>query len=133
VLVDSEAMLERYASNIPEIVFELVAVSDTPITIIYPSGKNLVAGICSEDGSVGIRICTEPFCSELIGRFRRPIVSTSANLSGMPAPANFDEIDERIKKSAGYVVSYRQDDRQKHKPSPVIKIDKNGAFKIIRM
>lgn len=133
VLVDGEPMLERYAANIPEIVFELVSVSDTPMTVIYPEGRNLAAGICSEDGSVGIRICSESFCSELISRFRKPIVSTSANISGMPAPAIFDEIDEAIIKSAGYVVTYRQDDRQKHKPSSIIKIDKNGSFKIIRM
>jgi L-threonylcarbamoyladenylate synthase len=133
VLVDGESMLERYAANIPDIVFELISVSDSPITIIYPAGKNLAPGICNEDGSVGIRICNESFCSELISRFRKPIVSTSANISGMPSPANFDEIGEEVKKSAGYVVTYRQEDRQRNKPSPVIKIDKNGSFKIIRM
>jgi L-threonylcarbamoyladenylate synthase len=133
ILVDGESMLERYAADIPEIVFELISVSDTPITIIYPAGKNLAGGVCSDDGSVGIRICSEPFCSELISRFRKPIVSTSANISGMPAPGNFDEIEEAIKESAGYVVTYRQDDRQKYKPSPIIQIDKNGSFKIIRM
>lgn len=133
ILVDSDAMLERYVRNIPEIVFELTSVSETPITIIYPEGKNLAPGVCNEDGSVGIRICSEPFCNELITRFRRPIVSTSANISGNPSPSNFSEIDDTIKNSAGYVVSYRQDDRQKYKPSSVIKIDKNGAFKIIRM
>jgi L-threonylcarbamoyladenylate synthase len=133
ILVDSDAMLERYVRDIPEIVFELTSVSDSPITIIYPEGKNLARGVCNEDGSVGIRICNEPFCNELITRFRKPIISTSANTSGKPSPSNFIEIDEEIKNGAGYVVTYRQDDNRKNKPSSVIKIDKKGAFKIIRM
>jgi L-threonylcarbamoyladenylate synthase len=133
ILVDSDAMLERYVRNIPEIIFELTSVSETPITIIYPEGKNLAPGVCNEDGSVGIRICNEPFCNELITRFRKPIVSTSANISGNPPPSNFSGIEDAIKKSAGYVVTYRQDDIHKQKPSSVIKIDKNGAFRIIRM
>ncbi|HZL76186.1 MAG TPA: L-threonylcarbamoyladenylate synthase [Bacteroidales bacterium] len=133
ILVDSDAMLERYVRDIPEIVFEITSVSDSPLTIIYPEGKNLAPGVCNEDGSIGIRICNEPFCNELITRFRKPIISTSANISGKPSPSNFSEIDDEIKKSAGYVVTYRQEDNKKYKPSSVIKIDKNGAFKIIRM
>ena len=133
ILVDSDAMLERYVRDIPEIVFEITSVSDSPLTIIYPEGKNLAPGVCNEDGSIGIRICNEPFCNELITRFRKPIISTSANISGMPSPSNFSEIDSEILKSAGYVVTYRQEDNKKYKPSSVIKIDKNGAFKIIRM
>jgi len=133
VLVDGDAMLERYVRDIPEIVFELTSVSDTPITIVYPEGKNLAPGVCNEDGSIGIRICSEPFCNELITRFRRPIISTSAIISAKPSPSNFGEIEDEIIKSAGYVVTYRQEDYRKNKPSSVIKIDKNGAFKIIRM
>jgi L-threonylcarbamoyladenylate synthase len=82
---------------------------------------------------VGIRICSDEFCRQLITRFRRPIISTSANKSGAPAPAHFGDIDQSIIDSADYVVKYRQDDRQKQSPSPVIKIDKNGVFKILRM
>jgi L-threonylcarbamoyladenylate synthase len=133
ILVDSDAMLERYVRDIPEIVFEITSVSDSPLTIIYPEGKNLAPGVCNKDGSIGIRICNEPFCNELITRFRKPIISTSANISGMPSPSNFSEIDSEILKSAGYVVTYRQEDNKKYKPSSVIKIDKNGTFKIIRM
>ncbi len=133
ILVNGESMIERYVRYIPESAYRITEVSDTPVTIVYPEGRNLAPGICSEDGSVGIRICNEPFCNELISRFRKPIVSTSANLSGEPSPAHFGEISEEIKKSAGYIVTYRQEDRQKQKPSPVIKIDKNGVFKILRM
>ena len=133
VLVNGAAMLERYIKYVPGIAYEITGVSDSPVTIIYPDGKNLAAGVCSEDGSVGIRICNEVFCSELISRFRRPIVSTSANLSGNPLPSNFNEIEEVLIKSADYIVKYRQDDRRKYSASPVIKIDKNGVFKILRI
>jgi L-threonylcarbamoyladenylate synthase len=133
ILVNGEAMLERYVKDIPEIVYELTKASDSPITIIYPEGKNLAENVCGEKGSVAVRICIDAFCSELVARFRKPLISTSANLSGKHTPANFSEIDEKIIRSADYVVKYRQKDRRKHSPSPVIKIDKNGVFEILRM
>jgi L-threonylcarbamoyladenylate synthase len=132
VLVDSIRMLERYVNDIPEIVYELTSVSDSPLTIIYSSGKNLAPGVCSEDGSVGIRICNDEFCNELISRFRKPIVSTSANFSGKPSPANFGSIDKSLTDVVDYVVSHRQDDYQKHSASPIIKVEQNGTIKIIR-
>jgi len=132
VLVDGENMLDRYVKDIPEIAFELAGVSDTPLTIIYPEGKNLAPGACSEDGSVAIRICHDEFCKELISRFRKPIISTSANLSGKSSPENFDAIDNTIKESVGFVVKYRQNDRKKHTASPIIKLEANGTIKIIR-
>lgn len=132
ILVDSEQMLERYVRHIPEIAFEIIAVTDTPFTIIYPGGKNLSPGICSEDGSVAIRICHDQFCSELIRRLRKPIVSTSANLSGKPPPGNFTEIDRSIINHVDYVVKYRQDDLHRFPASPIIKLEDNGTIKIIR-
>jgi L-threonylcarbamoyladenylate synthase len=132
ILVDGEPMMERYAKNIPEIAFELTSVSDSPLTIILPEGKNLAGGVCSEDGSVGMRICKDDFCQELIGRLRKPIVSTSANLSQKPSPENFDDIDESIINAVDYVVKYRQDDRRKHSASPIIRLEQNGTIKIIR-
>lgn len=132
VLVNSIGMLERYVTEIPRTASELITVTDSPLTVIYPEGRNLAAGVCANDGSVGIRICNEEFCNELISRFRKPVVSTSANLSGQPSPRHFGEIDEIITGKADYVVRYRQNDRQKHSPSPVIKVEKDGSFKIIR-
>jgi L-threonylcarbamoyladenylate synthase len=132
ILVSNLQMADRYVAEIPEIVYELTEVSDSPITIIYPGGKNVAAGVCAEDGSIGIRICNEDFCNELITRFRKPIVSTSANFSGKPSPKKFDDIDKELITSVDYVVKYRQDDRQAGSASPVIKIDVNGTFKIIR-
>ena len=132
ILADSPAMAERYVKDIPEIALELIEVSDTPITIVYPSAKNIAAAIVAEDGSVGIRVCMDEFCNELICRFRKPIVSTSANVSGDPSPSCFDEIQKEIFQAADYVVEYKREDRQKRQPSPVIKIEYNGVIKIIR-
>ncbi|MCX6326212.1 MAG: L-threonylcarbamoyladenylate synthase [Bacteroidia bacterium] len=132
VIVDGEQMLERYVRDIPEIVFELTNVSDSPLTIIYPKGKNLAEGVCSEDGSVGIRICHDEFCRELISRFRKPIVSTSSNFSGKQSPENFSEIEKSVIDSVDFVVKYRQNDLRKQSASPVIKLEQNGTIKIIR-
>jgi L-threonylcarbamoyladenylate synthase len=125
-------MIERYVSDVPEVAWELTGVSDDPLTVIYPGGKNLAPGVCSDDGSIGIRICRDEFCRELIKRFRKPIVSTSANFSGKPAPGNFDEIEMPVIEAADYVVKYRQDDRRKYSSSPVIKLSPDGTIKIIR-
>jgi len=132
ILADSEQMIGRYVREVPEISFELTSVSESPLTIIYPDGKNLAPGVCSDDGSVGIRICHDEFCRELIGRFRKPIVSTSANFSGKPSPENFNQIDKSLIDTVDFVVKYRQNDRGKQKSSPVIKLSLDGTIKIIR-
>lgn len=133
ILVNNDDMLSRYVKEIPDAARQLINVSDSPLTIVYPEGKNLAPGVCSEDGSVGVRICNDDFCQELIGRFRKPLVSTSANFSGKKSPEFFSDIDEEIIRMAGYVVGHKQDDRQKRSASPVIKIDKNGVLNILRM
>jgi L-threonylcarbamoyladenylate synthase len=133
ILVDSDSMLGSYVKDIPEIAYELTEVSDKPMTIIYPSGKNLAPGVCSEDGSVGIRICSDEFCCELIKRFRKPIVSTSANISGKPSPSVFSEIEETVIEAVDYTVKHRRDDRGSGSASSVIKIELDGTIKILRM
>ncbi|MDX9947308.1 MAG: L-threonylcarbamoyladenylate synthase [Bacteroidales bacterium] len=132
VLVNGFGMLERYVRNVPEIAYQLAEVADKPLTIIYPNGRNLAPGVSGSDGSVGIRICAEGFCNELITRFRKPIISTSANISNAPAPAIFSEIEEVIASSADYVVSYRQSDTTRNTPSSIIKVEDDGVIRIIR-
>ena len=132
ILVSDSSMLERYVREIPETALSLISVSDTPLTIIYPEGINLAKGICSEDGSVGIRICSDEFCRELIRQFRKPLVSTSANKTGKSTPSNFREIDNKIIKSVDYTVEYRQKEQRVFSPSPIIKIDTNGVIRILR-
>jgi len=132
ILVNGFVMLERYVKNIPGVAGEILDVSDKPMTIIYPEGKNLAPGVCNEDGSVGIRICNDDFCNELITRFRKPVISTSANYSEALSPSYFSEIEDEIIRSADYVVKYRQTDINKNTPSSIIKVDDNGVIKIIR-
>ena len=132
VLVNSEQMLERYVDNIPPIAFELISVAEGPLTIIYPKGKNLAKGVCAADGSVGIRICHDDFCNQLLTRFRRPLVSTSANFSGKPSPEFFGDIESDLINMVDYSVKFRQQDRRKNTPSPVIKLNANGTIEIIR-
>ena len=132
ILANSEQMLERYVDNIPEIAFELIAVSEHPLTIIYPKGKNLAKGVCAYDGSVGIRICRDEFCNQLLTRFRKPLVSTSANFSGKPSPEFFDDIESSMVEMADYVVKFSQSNRRKNAPSAIIKLNNDGSIKIIR-
>ena len=132
ILVNSVAMLERYVSNPPEVALEMAELSERPLTVVYDSGKSLAEGVASSDGSVGVRVCTEPFCDALIDALRRPLVSTSANISGSGAPAIFDEISEEVKAAVDYVCLWRQDDRSRARPSSVIKVSGNGVVKILR-
>ena len=132
VLTDSSAKLNMYVSEVPDIAWDLIEVTDTPLTIIYSQAKNLASNLLGEDGSIGIRVTNEEFSRKLCERFRKPIVSTSANISGEPSPANFQEISEEIKKGVDYIVNYRQEDMSKAKPSHIIKLGNGGIFQIIR-
>ena len=132
VLMENAALLDRYVEEVPEIAFDLIEVTDKPLTIVYDGAKNLARNLVAKDGSIGIRITTEVFSSDLIRRFKRPIVSTSANVSGMPSPDCFAEIDEQVIDAVDYVVKYRQDERQTSVPSSIVKIGRGGEIKIIR-
>lgn len=132
VLMDNPVMLERYVDDIPDVAWSLIDVADKPLTIIYSHAKNLAKSLLASDGSIGIRITREEFSRRLCERFRRPLVSTSANLSGEPSPANFSEISDVIKDSVDYIVSYRRDDMSRATPSSIIKLDDGGLFRIIR-
>lgn len=132
VLMENPALLERYVNDVPEIAWDLVEISTTPLTVIYPGAKNLANNLIAEDGSIGIRFTKEEFTTKLLQRFRRPIVSTSANISGQKSPAFFDEISEEIKSQVDYIVEYRQDDINPAQPSSIIKLWPGGRIDIIR-
>lgn len=132
VLIDSEARLEAYVSDVPSIAWDLIEVADKPLTIIYPQAKNLAVNLLGADGSVGIRISNETFSKKLCERFRKPVVSTSANISGQPNAANFSEISDEIKQGVDYIVTYRQDDTRKAAPSGIIKLGAGGLIQVIR-
>lgn len=132
VLIDSTAKLDRYVEEVPDIAWDLIEVADKPLTIIYSGGKGLAPNLLGEDGSIGIRVTREAFSKALCERFRKPLVSTSANVSGDPSPANFSEISETIKNGVDYIVGYRQDDQAKATPSNIIKLGASGEIQIIR-
>lgn len=132
VLLGNDNEIQRYVKEVPEIAYDLVALSVKPLTIVYDKGIYLAPELLAEDGSVGIRVTKEQFSMSLCKAFRRPIVSTSANISGKPTPAFFDEISDEIKAQVDYIVETRRDERIKHKPSSVIKLDSDGTVKILR-
>lgn len=132
VLTDSIASLEKIIEDVPEIAFELINVAVKPLTIIYEGAINIAPNLLADDGSLGVRITSERFSKELCFRMKGPVVSTSANISGSKSPANFHDIDSFLKEQVDYVVSYRQNENKETMPSNIIKLGKNGLFKIIR-
>lgn len=132
VLLNNANRLGQYVSEVPEIAWELIEVTDKPLTVIYPNAKNLAKNLIAEDGSIGIRIVEETFCDTLLSRFKKPIVSTSANISGQPSPTFFDEISEEIKTGVDYIVHHRRDDTIPKQPSSIIKVGVGGTIQILR-
>ena len=132
VLIADERSLLQYVASPHIEVFDYIAGVSKPTTIIYENAIGLASNLLAEDGSVGIRICADEFCKHLIKRFRKPIVSTSANVSGFPPPKVFSDIDIAVKQGVDYVVHYRQDDTTPVEPSAVVKCGKDGRFTILR-
>lgn len=132
VLTDSVSALEKIVDNVPDVAYELIEASVNPLTIIYDKAVNVAPGLLAPDGSLGVRITEETFSKELCRRFGKPVVSTSANISGEDAPTCFSQISEEIKKGADYTVNYRQNDCTPSKPSNIIKLTNQGNVTIIR-
>ena len=130
-LVADDRMLSRYVKEIPQVAFDIFDVSEDPITIIYDDARNLAENLIAEDGSIGIRIPNDDFCFQLTRRFGKPIVSTSANISGQPTPLSFQEIPQQILKAVDYVVNLHRE-KICTKPSSIIKLSSNGKVKVIR-
>ncbi len=132
VLVDSDVKVDFYVRDVPQVAWDLIEFTTKPLTIIYDEGRNLAQNLLGDGGSIGIRVTSEEFSKQLCFRFRKAIVSTSANISGQPGAANFNEISDEIKQAVDYIVNYRQDDTSRPKPSSIIKLGKTGEIKIIR-
>ena len=132
ILLDTENKLEGYVQDVPSIAYDLIEYAENPLTIIYSGAKNLAPNVIHEDGSIGLRIVKHQFCQALIQRFRKPIVSTSANISGQTAPSNFSEISDKICEGVDYVVNLEQDDTTPKKPSTIMKLASDGQFTFIR-
>ena|SRR5690606_31862857 len=132
ILLANENRIDSYVSEVPEVAYELIEVTEKPLTIIYSNAKNLAANVVAPDGTIGIRIVKHPFCEQLLQRFRKPIVSTSANLSGEASAACFDEISDAILAGVDYTVKYGQQDTRSNQASTIMKIDPSGKFELLR-
>lgn len=131
VLVADEREILQYVASPDLQVFDYLQQSERPTTVIYDGAIGLADNIVGSDGTIAIRICNEQFCRHLIKRFRKPVVSTSANVSGQHVARNFGDITHEIKNEVDYIVNYRQDDKSIAEPSAVIKWNK-GSVTIIR-
>ena len=131
-LIDSEAKLEAYVTNVPEVAWQLIEVAEKPLTIIYDGARNLAPNLLAEDGSAGIRITREEFSKNLCMRMRRAIVSTSANISGEPSPKCFADISPDIINAVNYVCTSRRNEDKNPPASNIIKLGTGGEVKVIR-
>jgi len=132
ILLDDPSKLPLYVGNVPLIAWDLIKQVDSPLTIIYPNARNLPENVTGEDNSIAIRIVHDIFCRSLVRAFGRPVISTSANISGEPAPLIFKNISPEIKNGVGYVVNLFQDEFHDVKPSRIIKFNEKGEFRVIR-
>lgn len=132
VLVDSADRASTYAGGIPDVAFSMMDLATAPLTLILDGAKNLAPNLIGPDGTIGLRVTAERFSRDLCYRLGRPVVSTSANVSGRPAAAIFDDVDPEIVAAVDYAVRYRRDDRSKARPSSIVKIGADGQVKIIR-
>ncbi|MDR2683065.1 MAG: threonylcarbamoyl-AMP synthase [Dysgonamonadaceae bacterium] len=132
VLIDSADYLPHYVENLPEVAKDLIACAVRPLTIIYSGAKNVASNLIASDGTLGIRVTCEAFSARLCRLLKKPLVSTSANISGQPAPATFSGISPEIRRGVDYVVNYRQQETQKGQASSIIRLGEGGIVKVIR-
>jgi L-threonylcarbamoyladenylate synthase len=132
ILLDDVTRLDQFVRKVPEVAWDFLDQVDTPVTIIYPGAQNLAKNLVAADGSIAIRVVHDPFCQELIRSFGKPIVSTSANLSGDPYPLTFNKINPQIINTVDYVIRINLDLVRLAKPSSIVKLGLNGEIELIR-
>lgn len=132
VLLDSIDKVSLYIQKVPEIAWQLYEVADKPLTLILPEARGVAENLLPEEGTLGIRIPDQEFCRKLIYKLRRPLVSTSANISGQPTPATFSEISGEIVEGVDYVVDRSMDEHATHRASSIIMVGVTGEVKVIR-
>ena len=131
-LVDSEGRLQRYVRDVPEIAWQLMEMSEKPMTVILDNAINLAPNLIAEDGSIALRITKEAFSKELCYRFQKAIVSTSANISGEPTAQNYRDISPELWEAVDYVCTSRRQEHKPHTPSSIVKVGRENEIKIIR-
>ncbi|MBJ6118577.1 threonylcarbamoyl-AMP synthase [Pontibacter sp. BT310] len=132
ILVADIGMVKHYVENVPDAFEKMLEEQEQPTTYIFEGAQNLPEEVIAPDGTIAIRVVKDEFCHKLIRQLDRPLVSTSANLSGGKSPATFADIDEEVKKRVDYVVRWRQDEESEARPSRIVKIKANGEIETIR-
>lgn len=130
-LVANDFMLEKHITKVPEAAYDLIDLATKPITIIYDQPKGIAKNLVADDNTLGIRVASDQFCQYLMNKFKKPIVSTSANIAGQPTPKSFSEISNTILKGVDYVVNLEHKNRT-NTPSTIIKLGNDGTVKVIR-
>jgi L-threonylcarbamoyladenylate synthase len=132
VLLDDADKLSTYMEKVPDIAWDLLNSIQTPLTIIFPKAKNIAKRIIAADHTIAIRITRDEFCKKVIAAFGKPIVSSSANISGQNAPIMFSMISDEVKKEVDFIVNLEKKGMREAKPSTIIKLQINGEFEVIR-
>lgn len=132
ILLDTANKLESYINGLNPLAYELIEYAENPLTLVMPGAKNISPALIAPDGSVGIRVSKHPFCVQLIQRLRKPLVSTSANVSGEPSPQYFAQIAPEILEGVDYVADVDQHSMEIKAPSTIMRLDPDGKFEFIR-
>lgn len=131
-LVDAAARVDYYFDRVPEIAWDLWEVADKPLTLILPRARNIAPELIATDGTMGMRITSEEVSKTICARLKRPLVSTSANISGEPTARCFADISEEVKQAVDYIIPLRQDETENPAPSGIIKLGDGGLIQVIR-
>jgi L-threonylcarbamoyladenylate synthase len=132
LLLDTASRIPSYVNEVHETAWSLIEFSNKPLTIIYDGARNLPPEVIGDDGSIAIRITKDEFCNKLISKLKKPLVSTSANISGEDWPKCYDDISEEIKNGVDYIVQWRQAEKSQFQPSTILHLKSNGQIKFIR-
>ena len=132
ILLDNDNKLQTYISEVPDIAYDLIEFAENPLTLVMPGAKNISPALINSDSSIGVRVVKHDFCEQLIQRMRKPLVSTSANISGKPSPQYFSQIDQEIIDGVDYVVDIDQHSMEIKTPSTIMRLAPNGGFEFLR-
>lgn len=132
ILLDNDSKLLSYVSDVPDIAYDLIEYAENPLTLVMPGAKNIAPNLIAADGSIAIRVTKHQFCQQLIQRLRKPLVSTSANISGQSSPKNFNAISPDIIDGVDYIVDLEQYDLSEKRPSTIMRLEPDGRFEFIR-
>jgi len=132
ILLDNDNKLQSYVAEVPDVAYDLIEFAENPLTLVMPGAKNVSPALINKDSSIAIRIVKNDFCEQLIQRMRKPLVSTSANISGKASPQYFSQIDQEIIDGVDYVVDIDQHSMEIKNPSTIMRLEPGGKFEFIR-